>query len=335
MCVVGRRCGAWISLVCLGVSLEGCLRSPEWLRSVHLPCHQSLINPSNYIELPHESLTCIKTVSHGAFGYIDWGKYKKGNDEHYVYIKRPILPGKSLLHEACVQHVVSERLAEIGFLRGAPRVLRLVSFRDRSVGFVMEPIDGAVTLDRYLDSIPVSSLSNAIIDCLLQLCGMIWYIEQQVGINHRDLTPNNFLVVEHPSQTKIINIENEIIDLTSTRSLTLIDFGFSCLGSIETHQSQLSLSTVYPTTDPCPKEGRDLFLFLGLLYIEYYTRLPPQLLTLFESWLQEPGSNLCKFMRKDKESSKKWLYFMAGNDHIKRFHTCPIRIVTDLQAFLV
>jgi diacylglycerol kinase family enzyme len=38
-------------------------------------------------------------------------------------------------------------------------------------------------------------------------------------------------------------------------------------------------------------------------------------------------------MRKDKEHSKKWLYFMAGNEQIKRFYSTPQRIVYDLQAF--
>jgi serine/threonine protein kinase len=287
-----------------------------------------------YIDQPNETLTCIKTVSHGAFGYIDWGMHRKGQDEKNVYIKRPILPGKSLLYEACIQHLVAEQLAEIGFPHGAPRVLRLVSLRDHSIGFAMEPIEGACTLDRYLDASPPSCLSNVIIDCLLQLCAISWHLDQRIGINHRDLTPSNFMVVDHPPQIKILTIENEIIDLSSSRSLTLIDFGFSCLGSTKTHISELSLSTVYPASDPCPKEGRDLYLFLGLLYIDYYSRLPPQLRTLFESWLQEPGSNLCSFMRKDKDSSKKWLYFMAGNDSIKRFHSCPARIVADLEAFL-
>jgi serine/threonine protein kinase len=287
-----------------------------------------------YVELPHETITCVKTVSHGAFGYIDLAIYRKNNEEHVVYIKRPILPGKSLLYEACIQHLVAERLVDAGFPQGAPRIMRIISLRDQSIGFAMEPIDGSCTLDRYLDALPIACLSNAIIDCLLQLSAMIWYLDQCIGINHRDLKPSNFLVVEHPTQIKILTIENEIIDLSSTRSLTLIDFGFSCLGSIDTHQASLSLSTVYPSSDPCPKEGRDMYLFLGLLYIDYYERLPLQLRTLFESWLQEPGSNLCRFMRLDKDNSKKWLYFMIGNDSIKRFHSCPIRIVKDLQAFL-
>ena len=334
MCVQNQKCTAWISLESIGCHVEGCLRSTDWLRTIRIPCHQSIMNPNIYIDRPDETLTCIKTVSRGAFGNIDWGTYQKRQEEQNVYIKRPILPGKSLLYEACIQHLVSERLSAIGFPKGAPRVVRLVSLHDRSIGFAMEPIDGACTLDRYLDASPSSSLSNIIIDCLLQLCAMTWYLEQQIGINHRDLTPSNFMIVEHPPQIKILTVENEIIELSSSRSLTLIDFGFSCIGSTETHVPELSLSTVYPTSDPCPKEGRDLYLFLGLLYIDYHSRLPPQLRTLFESWLQEPGSNLCSFMRRDKDSSKKWLYFMVGNDNIKRFHTRPMKIVADLEAFL-
>ena len=334
MCVADRKCTAWISLAPIGYPIEGCLRNPSWLRSVQIPCQQSIINPMLYIDHSDETLTCIKTMAHGAFGYIDWATYRKDKKEQNVYIKRPILPGKSLLYEACIQQLVAERLAEIGFPHGAPRVLRLVSLRDQSIGFAMEPIHGACTLDRYLESIPASSLSNVIIECILQLCAITWHLDQRIGINHRDLTPSNFMVVEHPPQIKILTIENEIIELSSSRSLTLIDFGFSCIGSIETHIAELSLSTVYPASDPCPKDGRDLYLFLGLMYIDYYTRLPSQLRTLFESWLQQPGSNLCSFMRRDKDSSKKCLYFMVGNDRIKRFHSQPMRILKDLEAFL-
>lgn len=334
MCIDHQRCAAWISLFPMGYPIEGCLRSTNWLRSIRIPCEQSIINPSIYIDRPHESLTCLKTVSHGAFGYIDWAHYRTDQKEQFIYVKRPIMPGKSLLYEACVQQLVSESLASIGFIHGAARVLRLLSLHDGSVGFAMEPIEGAVTLDRYLESASTSSLSNIIVDCLFQLCAMVWHLDHRIGINHRDLTPSNFLVVDHPPQSKILTIENEIIDLSSRRSLTLIDFGFSCLGSTETHVAELSLSTVYPPTDPCPKEGRDLYLFLGLLYIDYYPRLPSQLRTLFESWLQEPGSNLCRFMRKDRDHSKKWLYFMAGNEKITRFHSRPSRIVADLQALV-
>ena len=331
MCLPSQPCRAWVSLESIGLPVRGGLHSPAWLREVVLPCHQSLLTPSVYIDRLTKKLVCLKTVSHGSFGYIDVAQDQTADGIKEVYVKRPILPGKSLLHEACVQQCIAEELSSIGFPTGAPRVTHVFMLRDHSVCFAMEPIDGAITLDRYLES--ASQLSTVIVDCLLQLSAMLWHLNSILGMNHRDLKPSNFLIVEHPPTTKVLVIENEIIEISSPHSLTLIDFGFSCIGSTVTQRTELSLSTVYPKDDPCPKEGRDLYLFLGLLYIDYYDKLAPRLCQLFESWLQEPGSNLCRFMRKDKESSKKWLYFMVGNTQIKRFQSCPQRIVRDLQAF--
>jgi hypothetical protein len=106
------------------------------------------------------------------------------------------------------------------------------------------------------------------------------------------------------------------------------------LGSTETHVSDISLSAVYSKLDPCPKEGRDLYLFLAFLYIDYHNKLPKRLLALFESWLYIPGSNLCSFMKKDKEHAKKWIYFIAGNENIKKFNSYPLRIITDLDKLI-
>ena len=308
------------------------MRSPAWLRSVSITCSHSPLNPSLYVSTPKESLLCLRTLSHGAFGYIDVGLFGTANEMRDVYIKRPIHPGKSLLYEACMQQLVRERLAEIGFSYGAPTILRVFRLHDHSVGFAMEPVEGACTLDHYLESAADGCLPTILVDVLLQLCAMVWHLSHRVGINHRDLTPSNFLVVDHPARRKVLTVETDILEISSSVSLTLIDFGFSCLGSPETQRSELSLSTVYPVTDPCPKEGRDLYLFIGLLYIDYHHRFPSQLRDLFERWLQEPG--LCRMMRRDKESSKKWLYFMVGNDQLTRFPSHPTRLIQDLQAFV-
>jgi serine/threonine protein kinase len=314
----------------MGIPSSGCLRSSSWIRSLVVPSYPSILRPSVYFDLPGTTLTCVKTLSHGSFGYIDVARYETKNGVKEVYVKRPMVPGKSLLQEACVQQWIHLHLKDIGFPMGAPEVLRIFRLRDESVCFVMEPIEGATTLTAYFDN--SSCFSSSMIDCLLQISAMTWYLDHTLGMNHRDLTPSNFLVVEHEPMRKILTIENEIIEISSRRSLSLIDFGFSCIGSTETHVSDLSLSTVYSMSDPCPKEGRDLYLFLGLVYIDYYDRLPPTLRTLFEGWLT--GSALCRFMRKDKEHSKKWLYFMAGNEQIKRFDSRPERIVADLQSLV-
>ena len=75
-----------------------------------------------------------------------------------------------------------------------------------------------------------------------------------------------------------------------------------------------------------------MYLFLAFLYIDFYERLPQKLLALFESWLNIPGSNMCNFMKKNKDYAKKWIYFMAGNENIKKFNSSPSKIVKDLQA---
>jgi serine/threonine protein kinase len=327
-----KKCHAWISLDSLGLPYEGCLKNSSWLSSLPILVHQSPTNKSIYIDLPHKKLMTLRTVSSGAFGHIDIGRLETENKKEEVYIKRPILVGGSLFYEACIQKLVCDSLHRVGFPTGAPMPRSIFRLEDQSIGFAMEQIQGAVTLDHYLESLPIGLLPNTIIDCLLQLCAMIWYLNSTLGINHRDLKPSNFLIVEHQTPIrKILIVDKERLEVDSKHSLTFIDFGFSCLGSTETHVSDISLSTVYSKSDPCPKEGRDMYLFLAFLYIDHHAKLPPKLLSLFEQWLDIPGSNLCHFMRKDKEHSKKWLYFITGNESITSFRSCPCRIVRDLQ----
>ena len=336
MCIKNKKCCAWISLDSIGISPASkgaCLRNNTLLRSLIIPCSQPILDQLQYIKSPTESLRCINNVAHGAFGYIDSALYKTADKTIEVYVKRPIIPGRSLLYEACIQKLVGDHLRSIGFPTGAARILSIFKLRDNSVCFAMKQIDNAMTLDKYLESTNINNISSVLIDCLLQLCAMIWYLDTTMGINHRDLKPSNFLIVEHEPITKMLQIEQDIFEIKSKYSLTFIDFGFSCLGSTETHISDISLSTVYSKFDPCPKEGRDMYLFLSLLYVDFHSKLPVKLLQLFESWINI-HSNMTSFMRKDKESSKEWVYYIAGDIRIKKFNSSPSRIVKDLQALI-
>jgi serine/threonine protein kinase len=335
MCKNGKKCRAWISLKSVGIQAEGCLKDDKWFNSINVVSTQPILNQATYINLPNETLVFEKNIFHGKFGNIDLAVYTSEGKQKEVYVKRPIIPGKSLLYEACIQKLVGDNLKNIGFPTGAPSVTSIFKLRDNSICFAMEEIAGAVTLDKFISTVPIYKMANVIIDCLLQLCAMIWHLDYTLGINHRDLKPSNFLIVEHEKPVrKVLAIENTILEIQSNYSLTYIDFGFSCLGSTDTHISDVSLSTVYSKLDPCPKEGRDMYLFLAFLYIECYTKLPLKLLGLFESWLEINGNNICNFMKKDKESAKEWIYWMTGNEKIKSFKTCPCKIVSDLQNLI-
>lgn len=332
-----KKCNIWISLESIGLEGEGCLRDNEWIKNIKIICNQSIFQPNIYIDLPTKKLKCNGTVSQGSFGFIDIGTYETKEELKEVYIKRPIHSGKSLLLEACIQKIVGDSLSLLGFPTATPKVIDIFKLHDQSICFAMEPVQGSITFDKYLDSLPSSQFSKTIIDCLLQLLSINWYLNSVLGINHRDLKPSNFLIVYHKQPyRKILSIHNEIIEISSHYTLTLIDFGFACIGSTETQIADLSLSTVYSKDDPCPKDGRDLYLFLALLYIDYHHKLSNTLKFLFESWLEVPDSNtnICSFMRKDKDNSKIWLYYLTGNEQIKKFKSCPLRILHDLQSFI-
>jgi serine/threonine protein kinase len=334
MCKKDKKCRAWISLNSVGINSQGCLKNPEWLQTIVIPSNQSILNQRVYIDTTNERLQCLKNVAHGKFGYIDSGYYEINNNRKDVYIKRPIIPGKSLLYEACIQKLVGENLSLIGFPTGAPQILSIFRLRDNSICFAMEQLIGSTALNTFIESVDSNQISNLIVDCLLQLSAMVWHLDNILGINHRDLKPSNFLIIEHDPKILILQIENEILEIKSKYSLSFIDFGFSCLGSTDTHISDISLSTVYSKEDPCPKEGRDMYLFLAFLYIDFNTKLPSKLLSLFESWLHIPGSDIIKFMKKDKTNSKDWIYYIAGNENIKQFNSSPCRIVKDLQSLI-
>lgn len=334
MCKEDSRCEAWISLKLVGILAEGCLRDTEWLDNIIIPTHHSIFDPLLYVDLPDKKLRCTISVAQGKFGCIDLGVYETSNESEEVFIKRPLLSGLSLLEEACLQLLVWKHLSNIGFPTGAPKPVSIFRLRDNSVCFAMSQIKGAITLDKYLYQIPNELLTTVIVECLLQLCTMLWYLDTQIGINHRDLKPSNFLVVTHAPNRKIIHVENEILEIESRLSLTFIDFGFSCLGSTISHISDISLSTVYSKIDPCPKDGRDIYLFLSFLYIDYYDALHPDMRQLLESWLEIPESNICSFMRRGKDYAKQWIYFLTGSEVIKTFNSQPINIIKDLQRFI-
>jgi serine/threonine protein kinase len=317
------RCSSWISLHSLGIPTEGCLRNSAWVSSIVLRSSQM---GHCYINLPYQRLLCMESIAQGQFGTIDLAVYQVGDKKKEVYVKRPILQ-ENLLVEACIQKLVGDSLKTVGFPLGAPPLVSIFALDNGSVCFAMDMIPGAITLDRFLHGIKPMNMDAIIIDCLLQLCAMLSHLHYVLGINHRDVKPSNFLIVEHEPRDKNLVIDGTLITIVSRYSLTMIDFGFACLGTGK--KTDVALSTVYPPMDVCLKDGRDMFLFLGLLYLDIHTKLSPSLCRLFESWIDVM---LCAFMRKNKEYSMQWLYFMAGNESILKFQSNPSRILRDLQA---
>ena len=316
---------------------SGCLLDTLWVYSLRARRTQTPLSGNRYIDTPHKTLTAHRTVAQGAFGFIDTAWYRANGHSSEVYVKRPIhyplMDPPSLLQEACIQKVVGEQLARYGFPESVPRVLDVFQLHSGAVCFSMEQAEGVLTLDRYLSHLPAEmDLTPVLMGCLLPVVGMVACMND-IGVNHRDLKPTNFLLRVLPTAVPCrMTLGGRTVEWMSPYHLILIDFGFACVGSPPTGRAHLSLGSIYPTSDPCPKDGRDLFLFLCLLYVDYHARMSVELRMAMESWLRVDGSDLCGFMRQRGEGAKEWIYFMTGSETIRQLRCHPLQVLDGLLA---
>jgi len=332
MCCCGE-CDSRVDLTPFGIDASGCIRDSGWLASIKVPCKQSLLVPAMYYETASKKICQIKTVATGSFGSIDIASRQDDTIKTTVFVKKPRIPGRSLLYEALIQNKVQTTLFKGGFPTGAPCVLDIFKLHDNSVCFTMELIEATETLEEVLQKATKAEITHILVETILQVCAMLWYLETEIGMNHRDLKPSNLLIRRHEPKSRSLKIGDKTLEISSTGTLTFIDFGFSCIGSSETQKSDIALGKFYHPSDPCPKDGRDLYSFLAFIYAEHWAKLPEDMRCLFEKWLAVPGTKLLEVLRKYKTDAKEYIYFLTGNIDIKKFDCCPCRIVNDLQAF--
>lgn len=348
---------------------RGCLADEAWLASFVVPNYHSFFHHLVYIDLPHKKLTYLRTVSQGQFGYIDLARYDTVGHSYEVYVKRPIRTAEAgagrevdrTVYEPYLQQLVREGLTRYGLPHHVPRILEVFRLHSGVVCFAMEEVEGAVTMDVYLSQsgLDVEVVSERIQEILWHVAILVWIMNDGLGVNHRDLKPSNFLLrrraepirytvtvppfspsqgrrgkeeqQEEDEEEKEQKQEEKTITWETTLHLSLIDFGFACAGSFDTRQAHVSLSAVYSRSDPCPKDGRDMFLFLGYLYSDYHRQMTEPLRRQFESWLAIPGSDLCGFLRKDSDVSKRWLYYLSGSENVFQLRCNPALVLEGLK----
>jgi len=111
-----------------------------------------------------------------------------------------------------------------------------------------------------------------------------------------------------------------------------VDFGFSCIGNRETQKSDLAIGDVYGVLDPCPKEGRDLYMFLAFLYIDCGPRIAADLRACFGKWLQNSTTGILAKIDRMGHDFDPWIYFITGSERITRFGCGPEAVFRDLIA---
>ena len=308
------------------------------LNNIKLISTQSSTEPYIYAHTHNKYIQSIKNIAHGSFGDIDLAvrrtgsKYKK---KEYIYIKKPKTQGESLFREAYIQKLVHDTMQRYD-IKATPNVYDIFSLRNESICFSMEKIQSSSTLHDIITSKKIQSneLDVFVLKILLSLCHILYILQKDIGFNHRDLKPDNIIIINHETQKRTINVEGTSLEITALFSPILIDFGFSCIGS-PSGKVFVSSGNVYSPSDPCPKDGRDLYILLSFLLAYIEDDVSVELKTMIISWLDADGKGtIPRFIRKHKKSNSyiQWIYFIIGHPSIFSFACTPTKIINDIVS---
>lgn len=331
-----EKCHCIIDLNTVGLQGTGCIADIEWINSIIVPCHISDKDPLCLYSQPDKNIYTLEPISSGNYGHIDGGLREIQGKQYLIIIKKPRNKGRVLLQEALVQKIVYKSLKRGGFPKGAPNVYDIFSLHDTSVCFTMDIIYG-YNLQHYIDITIGNHLINTLIETLFHISSMMWHLETDIGMNHRDLKPSNIILQFHEHCTKIRTVGKSTVVIHSKFDITFVDFGFSCIG-LNSLENSVKMSESYDKDDPCPKEGRDMYMFLCFIYFYTHKKLPMDLDKLFQNWLNVESCIMTDILKspktlKDTEDILTLIYCVTGAPEVTRLQSTPERIFYDLQMY--
>ena len=160
----------------------------------------------------------------------------------------------------------------------------------KSLSLCMSYVRGR-TLYSYADKFwkRSSKAENArsFIEILAQVAFILYHLQERLRLNHRDVKVNN-IMVRTRKEPVILTIGDA--HMTTLFEVTLIDFGFACVGCPPPQQPMTAFQagSWFPMSEICCKVGRDIaqLLFCINCYFPLKEFLPKELFDLLHSRLQ-------------------------------------------------
>jgi serine/threonine protein kinase len=133
---------------------------------------------------------------------------------------------------------------------------------------------------------PCVENARMLLETLAQTAYILWFLQRRLRLNHRDMKINNLLIRRVPAWT----LELAGAKLTTAYELTLIDFGFACVGCPPPRQPMtvMQAGSWFPLGELCCKVGRDIaqLIYCVHCYFPLPTFLPPAVVATLRSWMQ-------------------------------------------------
>lgn len=281
------------------------------------------------------TLLSEKSVGHGSYGNLFLTVRVAEKEQHAVLLKQPRMTEMNLFQEAILQSIAQEEAEKAGIGWSIPKVYDIF-WRERKVWFSMDYIPGMSVLDWFQQT---KEGDRDFFLLLAQLSLYLYFLEMQLGLDHRDLKLDNLLLKSQPCDISL-RFNETIWKLHSPFTVVILDFGFACAGSKEIRGKPIvNLGDgILPPMDPCPKEGRDLFHFLtSFLGVESLVqKLSPTTVKRVDEWLSVGKKSYGALAR--RWSTENWTYLVSSQQNFAIPSCCPLTILKailpDLQGNL-
>jgi serine/threonine protein kinase len=270
-------------------------------------------------------------INHGSYGNIYLAKRIVDLSETTVYVKQPRFMDMSLAQEGILQHLAHTSLAKQGMSWAIPQVFDIFQ-KDGQVCFSMERVEG-ITLFDWVIKQDTSTFTNGFYLLLAQICLLIWYLETELGFDHRDLKVNNLFIRQLPSVVKL-QIAGKLWTLNTPFQVVIIDFGFACIGSANKHALVNLGDGVLPPMDPCPKDGRDIFhILISLMTLpSFQAKISSSLRERIDGWLSVGQTSYGSLAR--RYSQENWVYLVTSQRHFSVPHCNPCTLLEEVKLLL-
>lgn len=313
----------------------------SWLRRIGLlyspPTLKLLKSPERWTSPSGIQYSDFQSAIKGSFGILQLAIRE---DNQPCFLKSSETHSSTLVVEGILQTLARSVLTHSGFQNAVPKVLDICQHPSKGTVLALERIQGSKILAEYLSTtlkwgIQCEFNDQIILSIVAQVASYMAILEKELGMNHRDLKGSNVLMVVPLEQPVLLTTVMDVYQWTiqSTHQTILIDFGFSCIGR-PSGETVISAGEFLPETDFCPKEGRDLFLFLASLWSleTIRTSLTSKATALFAEWLQDNQQNISwtDWLEANTHDSMISMYLLTSSSGFGSSSCAPLSLLRGL-----
>ncbi len=267
----------------------------------------------------------VKSLGTGMFGLVEMFRMIPVRGvETLVAVKRPKEADCDFLLEALLQWHLHRELRAYGIEFCIPEVYSIFSHKGTGdIWFSMQAYEPLLVSEWCKRRFIGDETKWQFALLMLQIALILDVLEEELGIDHRDLKVNNMLIVEKPVKLEV-EWKGKSRILTFPFQIILVDFGFSCWRGILDIRNDDGL----PPLDACPKQGRDIYQVIASLW--HLKSLRTVLEGCWGSWIR---------VRLGEDESKviedlDWMYFKTDRKDFSSPLCTPICVIEQMIAVL-